>query len=169
MTARLRHSILFLFMLILNYGLVQVKFVKGTTHTKISWFFVSLRFIVKCKINYFSCISIRMLVKLNPLWAKWLIIEPALISGFCNGKPMRVFWLPLDGLLTHRRLAPSRCWYSFTYRMQTTTNQHINHFLPHHSHNPSEKKIFEAWWFCYRALVKTTTCLLVVLCWRLQQ
>ena len=27
---------------------------------------------------------------------------------------MRV-WLPLDGTLIHRRSAPSRCWYSFTY------------------------------------------------------
>ena len=27
----------------------------------------------------------------------------------------RSLWLPLDGTLIHRRLAPSRCWYSFTY------------------------------------------------------
>ena len=37
-------------------------------------------------------------------------MEPALISGFCSVKRMRV-WLPLDGA----QLAPSRRWYSFTY------------------------------------------------------
>ena len=36
-------------------------------------------------------------------------MKPALISGFCCVK------LPPDGTIIYRRLAPSRCWYSFTY------------------------------------------------------
>ena len=39
-------------------------------------------------------------------------MEPALISGFCNVKRMRVFDSPWTG---HRRLAPSRSWDSLTY------------------------------------------------------
>ena len=43
-------------------------------------------------------------------------MEPVLISSFCSVKRMHEsLWLPLDGTLIHRRLAPSRCWYSFTY------------------------------------------------------
>ena len=41
-------------------------------------------------------------------------MEPTLISGFCSYKRMSL-WLPLDGTLIHRRLAPSSRWYSFTY------------------------------------------------------
>ena len=37
---------------------------------------------------------------------------PVVISGFRSVKRMRV-WLPLDGRLIRRRLAPSRSWYSF--------------------------------------------------------
>ena len=38
-------------------------------------------------------------------------MKPLLISGFCSVKWIRPF---MDGTLTYRRLAPSRCWYSFT-------------------------------------------------------
>ena len=50
--------------------------------------------------------------KLNPLRARW-VMEPEPISGFCSVKRITL-WLPLDGTLIHHRLAPSRCWYSFT-------------------------------------------------------
>ena len=49
--------------------------------------------------------------KLNPLRARWTM-EPALISGFCSIKRMRV-WFLLDGTLIHRRLANS--WYLPTF------------------------------------------------------
>ena len=52
-------------------------------------------------------------LKLNPLRARWPM-EPALISGFCSVKRMRV-WLSLDETLIYRRLALSRRWYSFIY------------------------------------------------------
>ena len=52
-------------------------------------------------------------------------MEVVLISGFCSVKRMRVFDSPLDGTLIHRRLAPSRCWYSFTYpgRMESLSRK----------------------------------------------
>ena len=37
---------------------------------------------------------------------------------FLYVKRIRVFDFPLDETLIHRRLAPSRCWYSFTYQMK---------------------------------------------------
>ena len=58
--------------------------------------------------------SPKIIARLNPLQAKWPM-ELALISSFCSVKQMRVFDYPLDGTLIHRRLAPSRRWYSFTY------------------------------------------------------
>ena len=48
-------------------------------------------------------------IKAKSLRARWPV-EPVLISGFCS-----VILLLLDGTLIHRRLAPSRRWYSFTY------------------------------------------------------
>ena len=50
---------------------------------------------------------------LMKLLAKWPM-EPALISGFCSVKQMRVFDSSWTGLI-HHRLAPSGHWYSFTY------------------------------------------------------
>ena len=41
-------------------------------------------------------------------------MEPALIFGFYNVKRKSLSFLP-DGTLIHRRLPPSRSWYSFTY------------------------------------------------------
>ena len=41
-------------------------------------------------------------------------MEPVLISCFCNVKSTRAFDSPWMGHI-HRRLAPSRRWYSFTY------------------------------------------------------
>ena len=68
-----------------------------------------------------NIIRLQKLKKLNPLRARWPM-DPALISGFCSVKPPdESLRLPLNGTLIHRRLAPSRCWYSFTYpgRMET--------------------------------------------------
>ena len=53
-------------------------------------------------------------IQLNPLGTKWLI-ELALISSFCCDKRMIVFEFLLEGTLIHRKLAPSRRLYSFTY------------------------------------------------------
>ena len=51
----------------------------------------------------------------NPLPSK-RSIKPGLISGFCSIKWIWVFDSTWTGLkVIHRRLAPSRHWYSFTY------------------------------------------------------
>ena len=52
-------------------------------------------------------------LKLNSSRAK-RPMKKGLISNFYGIKRMSL-WLPLDGTLTHRRLAPSRSWYSFTH------------------------------------------------------
>ena len=51
---------------------------------------------------------------------KKVVAQPSAVTrgaayfGLCNVKGWEV-WLTLDGTLIHRRLTPSRHWYSFTY------------------------------------------------------
>ena len=83
-----------------------------------------------CDCAYFLLITLVLTIIRNkelfwccvfmPLRAKWPM-EPALISVFCSVMRMRGFfdplpgWATVDGTLIHRRLTPSRYWYSFSY------------------------------------------------------
>ena len=74
------------------------------------------------------------------------LVELVLMSSFCSLKRI-IVQVPLDGTLIHRRLAPSRCWYSCTVleRMESWVSLDSNNLrksstasqeqcLPYHAH-----------------------------------
>ena len=64
----------------------------------------------------YHCLWVTMVPKLGKSFTSQVTREQVLMSGFCSSvKRLRVFDSPLEGALIHHRLAPSRCWYSFTF------------------------------------------------------